>query len=78
MKYDGKKWVKVADISYRYKGTQMELVIPRKLLHLNKDAFTFDFKWSDNADELIDPVSFALNGDTAPNRRFNYRYIWKK
>ena len=78
MKYDGKKWVKVADISYRYKGTQMELSIPRKLLHLNKYAFTFDFKWSDNAGELIDPISFALNGDTAPNRRFNYRYIWKK
>ena len=78
MKYNGKNWVKVADIPYRYNGTQMELSIPRKLLNLNKDAFTVDFKWSDNAGELTDPISFALNGDTAPNRRFNYRFIWKK
>jgi len=43
---------------------------------LEKDAFTFDFKWSDNAGELTDPIAFCLNGDTAPNRRFNYRFIW--
>jgi hypothetical protein len=37
-----------------------------------------DFKWSDNPEKLENPISFALNGDTAPNRRFNYRLKWKK
>ena len=78
MRYNGKKWVKVADVPYRYQDNQMEIAIPRKLMKLEKDAFTFDFKWSDNAAELEDPISFCLNGDTAPNRRFNYRFIWTK
>ena len=77
MKYDGKKWTKVADISYRYTENQMELAIPRKLLQLDRGDFIFDFKWSDNVGELIDPISFCLHGDTAPNRRFNYRFDWK-
>ena len=78
MRYNGKKWVKAADIPYRYNGNQLELSIPRKALKLDKDAFTIDFKWSDNAGEPVDPISFCLNGDTAPNRRFNYRFIWEK
>ena len=47
-------------------------------LGLTGDGFTFDFKWSDNAYELEDPISFCLHGDTAPNRRFNYRCIWNR
>jgi hypothetical protein len=27
---------------------------------------------------LKDPISLCLAGDSAPNRRFNYRCIWKK
>ena len=30
------------------------------------------------AADLEDVISLALNGDTAPNRRFNYRCIWTK
>ncbi|HEY5570806.1 MAG TPA: hypothetical protein VIK42_04990, partial [Bacteroidales bacterium] len=82
MRYDavktGNPWVEVAPLSYRYSGNRIELAVPRNLLALTKDAFTFDFKWSDNASDLVDPISLCTNGDTAPNRRFNYRYIWKK
>jgi hypothetical protein len=78
MKYDGEKWVKVSDISYRYTGNQMELAIPRTLLQLDREEFIVDFKWSDNVGELVDPISFCLRGDTAPNRRFNYRFVWKR
>ncbi|MGL6196643.1 MAG: hypothetical protein ACRC2T_17665 [Thermoguttaceae bacterium] len=39
----------------------------------------FDFKWSDNptcdvSGAITDPISFCTSGDTAPNRRFNYRF----
>ena len=54
----------------------LELSLPREALGLAGDSFTFDFKWADNPADLVDPVSFCLNGDTAPNRRFNYRCIW--
>jgi hypothetical protein len=72
------RWVEVADLKYRYSGKELEIAIPRRLIGLAKSKFTFDFKWSDNAGDLTDPISFCIAGDTAPNRRFNYRCIWKK
>jgi hypothetical protein len=78
MKYDGQQWIEGSDLTYYYTGNQMEIEIPRSLLNITHDQLVIDFKWSDNPEELIDPISFCLNGDTAPNRRFNYRLIWKK
>jgi hypothetical protein len=82
MRYDGthpeNPWIEVADLKFRYAGNELELAVPRKLLGLSGNKFTFDFKWSDNAADLKDPVSLCTNGDTAPNRRFNYRFIWKQ
>jgi hypothetical protein len=78
MKYDGQQWIEAGDLIYRYTGNQMEIEIPRRLLNISQDQLVIDFKWSDNPEEMADPVSFCLNGDTAPNRRFNYRLIWKK
>ena len=70
-------WVEVADLKFRYAGNELEVSVPRKILGLTATSFTFDFKWSDNAARLKDPVSLCTDGDTAPNRRFNYRCIWK-
>ena len=82
MHYDPKSpenpWVEQAQLDYRYKGNALELAVPRELLGLTKDAFTFDFHWADNPADLKDPISLCINGDSAPNRRFNYRCIWKK
>ena len=71
-------WAEVASLEYRYYNNELEIKVPRRLLNLDEDAITIDFKWSDNPSELEDPISFCLNGDTAPNRRFNYRLIWNK
>lgn len=71
-------WVEKAKISYRYKGSALELSVPRNLIQLTGNAFTFDFKWCDNPADLKDPISLCINGDSAPNRRFNYRCIWSK
>lgn len=82
MRYDAANkenpWIPAGDLKYSFKGKELELAIPRKLLGLTGNKFTIDFKWSDNPADLKDPVSFCLNGDTAPNRRFNYRCIWEK
>jgi hypothetical protein len=71
-------WVEIADLKFSYSGSELEISIPRNLLALNENSIIFDFKWSDNPAELKDPISFCTNGDTAPNRRFNYRFIWKQ
>lgn len=81
MRYDtnvpGGAWVELASLNYRYSGNGMELAIPRKVLGLEGKEFIFDFHWCDNPTELKDPISLCLAGDSAPNRRFNYRCIWK-
>jgi hypothetical protein len=80
MRYDPEKneWMADGRLHYALKGNKMELAVPLKKIGLNNKAFIFDFKWSDNPKELKDPISLCTDGDTAPNRRFNYRCIWKK
>ncbi|MDD2437235.1 MAG: hypothetical protein PHG27_03610 [Massilibacteroides sp.] len=77
-RYNGTTWEEISDIPYSYSGNQLEIAIPKKLLKLLNAPFVIDFKWSDNVDALINPISFCTHGDTAPNRRFNYRCIWEK
>ena len=72
------EWVEAARLDYRYKGKALHLAVPRELLGLTGNAFSFDFKWADNPTDLKDPISLCTSGDTAPNRRFNYRCIWKR
>ncbi len=68
-------WVPQAEIKYSYTGKQLEVAVPRKLIGLKGDTFSFDFHWCDNPKDLKDPISLCINGDSAPNRRFNYRCI---
>ena len=71
-------WVEVAKLSYRYAGNKLEIAVPKSLLKLKGNAFSFDFHWADNPNNLNDPISLCTSGDSAPNRRFNYRCIWSK
>ena len=53
---------------------QLELAIPKALLGLSGDAFTLQFKWSDNMQNDGDVMDFYLYGDTAPLGRFCWVY----
>ena len=75
---DSGQWVEAARVSYHYKGNQLELAIPKALLNLEGDIFSFDYHWCENPADLKDPISLSTSGDSAPNRRFNYHCIWKK
>ena len=50
------------------------MTVPLALLGLDgtKDA-TIDFKWADHCIQKEDWTDFTLNGDAAPDDRFNYR-----
>ena len=78
-KFDGtNKLSKIGKIKYQVKGNKLEFAVPRKFLGLeNKKDFTLDFHWADNIQKLFDIVEFAQSGDSAPNRRFKYRYKTK-
>jgi hypothetical protein len=82
MRYEGEgtagSWVEQAQVPYRYSGRMLELAVPRAVLGLDGDSLVFDFHWADNPAELTDAISLCTHGDSAPNRRFNYRCVWKK
>jgi hypothetical protein len=65
-------------VPYSVSGDRLELAIPATVLGIGGGKVEFDFKWADNPGELVDPISLCLSGDSAPNRRFNYRFIFRK
>ena len=68
-------WTTVrSDIAYKVSGNQLMLAIPRASLGLGTDPIQFDFHWADNF-QTNDIADFGVDGDSAPDRRFNYRYI---
>jgi len=68
----GWDWHPRATVDYQVRGNELWLAIPRNVLGLN-GRVRFDFKWADNM-QSNDIMEFTLDGDSAPNGRFNYRY----
>ncbi len=62
-------------VAYHVKGNKLELSIPRvDIGQTNPDHVAFDFHWADNIQKDGDIIEFAVSGDSAPERRFNYRF----
>lgn len=51
----------------------MMLAIPRQAIGITQLPATVDFTWADNCIAQKDATDFTLNGDAAPDDRFNYR-----
>ncbi len=66
------RWGEPRNIPFAMNGNQLELSVPRRIL--GAKSLNFDFKWADNCYAKGDWTDFTLNGDTAPNDRFNYRF----
>ncbi len=58
-------------------GNKLSIRIPKSVLGITENAFTIDFKWTDNTLSTGDVMDFYVSGDTAPTGRFNYRYSFK-
>ncbi len=69
------QWRTVGQASYRVNGNGLELAIPRKLVgQANAGAPRLDFHWADNIQSFQGVEELGVNGDSAPNRRWNYRF----
>ncbi|MBN2138106.1 MAG: hypothetical protein JW720_09880 [Sedimentisphaerales bacterium] len=68
-------WQRKSAVPYAVRGNRMELALPRSIFKTTGRNLSFDFHWADNIQDLDDIIAFAVNGDSAPNRRFNYRFI---
>ncbi len=74
----GGAWKEVAKTDYYVEKNRLVVRVPRALVGATGAKLALDFKWSDNPTELVDPISLCTAGDTAPNRRFNYRFLWER
>ena len=75
---DRKDWQQIIPVSVQEKGNKMELALSRKALGQTGKRIGIDFKWTDNPSALDNIITLCTTGDTAPNRRFAYRFIWQK
>ncbi len=68
-------WDPHGGVRYAVKGARWSLRSRAMSLGFGDPSkpIRFDFKWADNIQNL-DPIEFTVNGDTAPNGRFAYRY----
>ena len=76
-RWNGKVWVAVAKASFQYTNNELELSVPLSIIRQTADRVNLDFHWADNIPGTNDITEFFLDGDSAPDRRFNYRYISK-
>ena len=70
----GWSWSEGRPIDYRVTGARMEIAIARTALGLAGRPVRLDFHWADNIQKEGDINEFSISGDSAPDRRFNYRY----
>lgn len=71
----GYSWGKPTTIPYQRFGRDLELSVPRSVLGITTLPATIDFKWADGIQQTGEATDFTLNGDVAPNDRFNYRAL---
>jgi hypothetical protein len=70
----GWNWRGAGTVRYNVQGCEMELAIRRADLGLSDASkpLHIQFKWADHMQHPGEIEDFAINGDTAPNGRFNY------
>jgi hypothetical protein len=75
--FENGNWTGSQKINYSYNGNEIEIAVPVTLFKLRNNLVTFSFHWSDNSQNLMDISDFFINGDSAPDRRFDYFYTTK-
>lgn len=69
------RWGKPVKVHMRIEGNELMIAIPRSVIGQMSSRVAFDFHWADNIQKLGDIEEFSVHGDSAPDRRSNYRYV---
>ncbi len=73
---DGRyQWTPAGAVDFLMTGAELELAVSWSLLGLRRPPVQLDFKWADGIRQTGEWSDFTLNGDAAPNDRFNYRAL---
>ena len=74
--YTDGQWKTISRITVKTEGNNLMYSFPLEILSDHKEKLNFEFKWSDNM-QKEDPMDWYINGDVAPEGRFNYVYQTK-
>ncbi len=75
-RWDGKAWQSVGTAKLEVGTNALHLAVEGSVLGFVPDKpLRFDFKWIDNVPATAEAIDFLDQGDSAPNARFNYRYV---
>jgi hypothetical protein len=66
-------WGSPVEVPVHVTRNELELAIPRSVIGITALPAAIDFKWADNIQQTGDWSDFTLNGDAAPNDRYNFR-----
>jgi len=70
----GWSWETIGEAAYYVEGNQLAIAVPRAWLGVAEGPVRFDFHWADAIPCEGRIEEFFLYGDSAPARRFDYRY----
>ncbi len=73
-KFKSGSWTGYQKINYFYAGNELEMAVPISLFKLRNKQPIFSFHWVDNSQKLLDISEFFINGESAPDRRFDYLF----
>jgi hypothetical protein len=73
-RWEGGAWQPAGTARYRVNGNGIEIAVPREAVGEKDGAPAFDFHWADNIQGFTGVAELGVNGDSAPNRRWNYRF----
>ncbi|MCX6180592.1 MAG: T9SS type A sorting domain-containing protein [Bacteroidetes bacterium] len=73
-KRSGSSWTTVGSATYKVIGNQMEIAVPRSLLGFTSSNVSYYYQIFDNPKALDNIDDTFVNGDAAPDRRFNFSY----
>jgi GH43 family beta-xylosidase len=70
----GSSWTLVGNVTYKVVGNQMEIAVPRALMGYTNTDVSYYYQLFDNPQTLDNIEDNFINGESAPDRRFNYSY----
>jgi hypothetical protein len=73
-RWNNSGWEQIGTGTFRVHGTALELSLPRDIIGEASGFPAFDFHWADNIQSFDGIHELGVNGDSAPNRRWNYRF----
>jgi len=73
-RFESGNWTGDQKVNYAFAGNELEIAVPVSYFNFRNNQLVFSFHWTDNNQQLLDINEFFINGESAPDRRFDYLF----